>query len=170
MSHSISIRNGVLAALAAGSLLVAMPGAANSAVPTAGYYSGATLQPKLNAADPAEQPYAGSVDFKVLKYGTSNGPARKLLRVGATTQLRCASGEVKEDTFLAYIIVGGKIDRLGRFNYAYKGLTIKGRFTSRTSAKGTLSRTVGDCKVENVSWIAKRSTGGLPIPQVLPSS
>jgi hypothetical protein len=29
---------------------------------------------------------------------------------------------------------------------------------------GTLSRTLGDCKVENVSWTAKRSTGGIPIP------
>lgn len=169
MSHRI-IRNGVLAALAAGSLLVPMPGAANAAVPVAGYYSGATIQPKLNAADPAEQPYAGSVDFKVLKYSSSNRTARKLLRVGATTQLRCASGEVKEDTFLVYIIAGGKIDRLGRFNYAYKGLTIRGRFTSRTSAKGTLSRTVGDCKVEHVSWTAKRSAGGLPIPQAPPSA
>jgi hypothetical protein len=128
-----------------------MSAQAGAAVPRAGYYSGTTSQ-------------AGSVDFKVFKYGSFNGPVRKLLKVGATTQLQCASGEVKEDNFLVYIIVGGKIDGLGRFKYSYKGFTLKGRFTSKTSAKGTLSRTVGDCTAENVTWTAKRSTGGIPIP------
>ena len=170
MSHSISIRRGAMAALAAGALLAAMPGAAGAAVPLAGEYSGTTVQPKLNPADPAEQPQAGSVSFKVFKYGSFNGTVRKLLKVGASTKLRCASGEVKEDRYLAYIILGGKIDRLGRFSYAYRGFTIKGRFTSKTSAKGTLSRTIGDCKAENVSWTAKRGSGGIPIPQSSPAS
>lgn len=152
MSHRISIPRSVVAALVAASLLVALPGSAGAATPRQGYYSGPTAQ------------QAGLVDFKVFKYGSSTGTVRKLLKVGATTQLTCASGEVKEDRFLAYIILGGKIDRLGRFKYAYKGFTIKGRFTTRTSAKGTLSRTVGDCKAENVNWTAKRSTGGIPIP------
>ena len=152
MSHNISIRRGVVAALVAASLLVALPGAASAATPREGYYAGATAQ------------QGGAVDFKVFKYGSFDGPVRKILKVGATTQLTCASGEVKEDRYLGYIIVGGKIDSLGRFKYSYKGFTIKGRFTSRTSAKGTLSRTVGDCKAENISWTAKRSTGGIPIP------
>jgi hypothetical protein len=153
MSRSISIRRTAVAALVACSLLAAMMyTSAGAATPRGGYYSGATAQ------------QAGLVDFKVFKYGSSTGTVRKLLKVGATTQLTCPSGEVKQDRFLAYILLGGKIDRLGRFKYAYKGFTIKGRFTTRTSAKGTLSRTVGDCKAENVSWTAKRSTGGIPIP------
>jgi hypothetical protein len=151
MSLSISIPRTAVAALVAASLLVALPGSAGAAVPRAGYYSGTTAQQAV-------------VDFKVFKYGSFDGPVRKLLKVGATTQLTCASGEVKEDRYLAYIILGGKIDRLGRFKYSYKGFTIRGRFTSRTSAKGTLSRTVGDCKAENISWTATRTTGGIPLP------
>jgi hypothetical protein len=164
VSLSSPIRRIALAALLVCSLLAAMMSAsAGAATPREGYYSGPTSQ-EITAADPAAAPKAGSVDFKVFKYGSFNGTVRKLLKVGATTQLTCASGEVKEDRFLAYIILGGKIDGLGRFKYSYKGFTIKGRFTTRTSAKGTLSRTVGDCKAENVSWTAKRSTGGIPIP------
>ena len=151
MSHNISIRRGVVAALVAASLLVALPAAAGAALPREGYYSGTTAQ-------------QASVDFKVFKYGSFDGPVRKLLKVGATTQLTCASGEVKEDRYLAYIILGGKIDSLGRFKYSYKGFTIRGRFTTRTSARGTLTRTVGDCKAENVPWTAKRTTAGIPIP------
>jgi hypothetical protein len=154
MSLSISPRRGALAVLAAGSLLVAMPGAAGAAVPNSGYYNGTSLQ--------ADQT-PGTVGFKVFKYGSFNGTVRKVLSVSATTQLKCASGEVKEDRYLTYIIVGGQINKRGAFNYVGKGFTMKGRFTTRTSAKGTLSRTVGDCKAENVSWIAKRTTGGIPI-------
>ena len=164
MSHRLSVRRGAIAALVAGSMLAAMPGAAGAAVPVAGYYSGPTMQPKLDPADPAEQPYAGSVDFKVFKYGSSNGTVRKILKIGASTKLRCASGEVKEDRYLVYVIFGGNISKRGTFKYAGKGFSMKGRFTTRTSAQGTLSRSVGDCKVENVSWTAKRSTGGIPIP------
>ena len=152
-----SLRGATVAALVTGSLLAAMPGAASAAVPVAGYYSGPTTQP-------AEQPYTGSVDFKVFKYGSFSGPVRKILKIGATTQLRCASGEVKEDRYLVYVILGGKIDRRGNFKYTGNGFTMKGRFTTRTSATGTLSRTVGDCTAENVTWTAKRSTGGIPIP------
>jgi hypothetical protein len=158
MSHRISPRRGAVAALVAGSLLAAMPGAAGAAVPVAGYYSGVTAQ------NPAEQPYAGTVDFKVFKYGSFNGTVRKILKIGATTQLRCASGEVKEDRYLVYVIFGGNISKRGTFKYAGNGFTMKGRFSTRTSAQGTLSRTVGDCKAENVRWTAKRSTGGIPIP------
>jgi hypothetical protein len=164
MSHSISIGRTAVAELVAGSLLAApMSASAGAATPRQGYYSGPTSQ-QITPADPAEQPQAGSVNFKVFKYGSFSGTVRKVLKVGATTQLQCASGEVKEDRFLVYVIVGGKIDRLGRFKYAYKGFTIKGRFTTKTSAKVTLRRTVGDCKAENVSWTAKRTTGGIPIP------
>ena len=164
VSPSISIRRAAVAALLACSLLAAMMSAsAGAATPREGYYSGPTSQ-QITASDPAAAPKAGSVDFKVFKYGSFSGTVRKLLKVGATTQLTCASGEVKEDRFLVYILLGGKIDGLGRFKYSYKGFTIKGRFTTKTSAKGTLSRTVGDCKAENVSWTAKRSTGGIPIP------
>jgi hypothetical protein len=162
VSPSISISRIAVAALVACSLLAAvMSASAGAATPRAGYYAGPTSQ---QITTDAAAPKAGSVDFKVFKYGSFSGTVRKLLKVGATTQLTCASGEVKEDRFLVYIIMGGKIDSLGRFKYSYKGFTIKGRFTSRTSAKGTLSRVVGDCKAENVSWTAKRSTGGLPIP------
>jgi hypothetical protein len=151
MSHRLSLRRAAVAALVTGCTLAAMPGAAGAAVPLAGYYSGSTAQ-------------AGSVDFKVFKYGSFNGTVRKLLKIGATTQLTCASGEVKEDRYLVYVILGGKISKRGTFRYAGNGFAMKGRFTSRTSAEGTLSRTVGDCKAENVSWTAKRSTGGIPIP------
>ena len=78
-------------------------------------------------------------------------------------QLTCASGEVKEDTYSAYVILGGKINRFGRFKYAYRGFSIRGRFTARTSARGTLSWADGDCKAENVTWTAKR-TGSVPLP------
>ena len=156
MSHTISIRRIAVVAVVACSLLAAtMSASAGAATPRAGYYSGATSQP-ITSSDPAVAPKAGSVDFKVFKYGSFSGTVRKLLKVGATTQLTCPSGEVKEDRFLVYIIMGGKIDRYGRFRYSYKGFSIRGRFTSRTSARGTLSRTVGDCTATNVSWTAKR--------------
>jgi hypothetical protein len=163
VSQPISLRRAALGALLGGCLLAtALSASANAAIPRAGYYSGSTSQ--MIQSDPAAPAEAGSVDFKVMKYGSFNGTVRKFLKVGATTQLQCASGEVKQDYFSVYIIVGGKIDRYGRFRYAYKGFSFKGRFTSRTSAKGTLSRTVGDCTADNVTWTAKKSSGGLPIP------
>jgi hypothetical protein len=152
VSQPISLRRVALAALLAGCLLVtALSTSANAATPRAGYYSGTTSQ-------------AGQVDFKVMKYGSFNGTVRKFLKVGAKTQLTCPSGEVKEDYFSIYILMGGKIDRYGRFKYAYKGFSFTGRFTIRTTAKGTLSRTVGDCTAQGVTWTAKKSTGGLTIP------
>jgi hypothetical protein len=156
MSHRIPIRRTVVSALVAAALLAALvPSMAGAATPRAGYYNGTTLQ--------ADQT-PGTVGFKVFKYGSFNGTVRKVLSVSATTQLKCASGEVKEDRYLVYIIMGGQINRYGKFKYVGNGFTFRGRFTTRTSARGTLSRTVGDCKAENVSWTAKRSTGGLPIP------
>jgi hypothetical protein len=152
VSHRISLRRAAVSAVLAGSLLAALvPSMASAATPRAGYYSGPTSQ-------------AGEVDFKVMKYGSFNGTVRKFLKVGATTQLTCPSGEVKEDYFSVYIIMGGKIDRYGRFKYSYKGFSFKGRFTSKTSAKGTLSRTLGDCTAQNVTWTAKKTTGGIPLP------
>jgi hypothetical protein len=152
MPHRFSIRRTAVSAVLAVALLAALvPSMANAATPRAGYYSGATSQ-------------AGEVDFKVMKYGSFNGTVRKFLKVSATTQLTCPSGEVKEDYFSVYIIMGGKIDRYGRFKYSYKGFSFKGRFTSRTSAKGTLSRTVGDCTAQSVTWTAKKTSGGIPLP------
>ena len=163
MSHRISIRRAALAALLAGSLLAAMLSAsAGAATPRAGYYNGTTSQ--LNVADPGDEAEAGSIGFKVFKYGSFNGTVRKVLSVNAKTQLTCASGEVKQDSYLIYIITGGQINKYGKFRYTGNGFSIRGRFTTRTSATGTFSRTVGDCKTENVSWTAKRSTGGLPLP------
>jgi hypothetical protein len=153
MSHRFSTRRVLVSALLAASLAAALvPSMAGAATPRAGYYSGSTSQA------------GGSIDFKVMKYGSFNGTVRKFLKVDATTQLTCPSGEVKEDVFSVYIIAGGKIDRYGRFKYSYRGFSFKGRFTSRTSAKGTLSRTVGDCTAQNVTWSAKKTSGGLPIP------
>jgi hypothetical protein len=164
MSRSFSTRHAAVSALVAGALLTALvPATAGAATPRTGYYSGATSQ-MLTPTDPAAPAEAGSVGFRVMKYGSFNGTVRKFLKVGATTQLTCPSGEVKQDYFSVYILMGGKIDRLGRFRYSYKGFSFKGRFTSRTTAKGTLSRTVGDCTAQNISWTAKKTTGGLPIP------
>lgn len=155
MSHRISIRRAAVAALVAGSLLAAMMSAsASAAIPKAGYFAGTTVQ--------ADQT-PGTVGFKVFKYGSFNGTVRKVLSVNATTQLHCASGEVKEDRYLVYIILGGQINKYGKFKYVGNGFTIKGRFTTKTSAKGTLSRKVGDCAAD-VSWTANRRTGGIPIP------
>jgi hypothetical protein len=153
MPHRFCTPRALVSALMAAALLAALvPSMAGAATPRAGYYSGSTSQA------------GGSVDFKVMKYGSFNGTARKFLKVGATAQLTCASGEVKEEYFSVYIISGGKIDRYGRFKYSYRGFSFKGRFTSRTSAKGTLSWTVGDCTAQNVTWMAKKTSGGLPIP------
>ena len=164
MSHRISLRRAAVSAVLAGSLLAALvPSMAGAATPRAGYYSGATSQ-MITSTDPAEPAEAGSVDFKVMKYSSSGRTHRKFLKVGASTQLTCPSGEVKQDYFSVYIIMGGKIDGLGRFKYSYKGFSFKGRFTSRTSAKGTLSRTVGDCTAQNVTWTAKKTSGGIPLP------
>jgi hypothetical protein len=163
MSHRISLRRTAVAALLAGSLLAAMLSAsADAAKPRAGYYTGDTSQ--LNVADPGDEAEAGSIGFKVFKYGSFNGTVRKVLSVSAKAQLTCASGEVKQDRYLVYIIMGGKINKYGKFRYSGNGFSIRGRFVTRTTAKGTFSRTVGDCKAEGVSWTAKRSTGGLPIP------
>jgi hypothetical protein len=164
MPHRFSTRRALVSALLTASLLAALvPSMASAATPRAGYYSGTTSQ-MITPTDPAEPAEAGSVDFKVMKYGSFNGTVRKFLKVGATTQLQCPSGEVKQDYFSVYIIMGGKIDKLGRFRYSYKGFSFKGRFTSRTSAKGTLSRTVGDCTAQDVTWTAKKTTGGIPLP------
>ena len=161
MRLPLSARSGAIAAMAAVSLTAVGASGASAAVPVAGVFSGTTLQPKLNPADPAEHAYAGTIDFKVYKHKKS----RSFLHIGASSQLRCASGEVREDAYSVYVVLGGKISRTGRFAYEGKGFSMKGRFTSRTSAKGTFSRTVGDCKVENVSWTAKRGApAGLPIP------
>jgi hypothetical protein len=163
VSPGISIRRTAAVALVAGSLLAALvPAMADAALPRAGYFSGPTSQP--NVADPGDEAEAGSVGFKVFKYGSFNGTVRKVLSVSAKTLLTCASGEVKQDRYLVYIIMGGQINKYGKFKYAGSGFTIRGRFTSRTSATGTLSRTVGDCKAEGVTWTAKRTSGGIPIP------
>ena len=163
MSHRMPIRRAAASALVAGSLLAALvPSMAGAATPKAGYYNGTTSQ--LNVADPGDEAEAGSIGFKVFKYGSFNGTVRKVLSVSAKSQLTCASGEVKQDRYLVYIIMGGKINKYGKFRYTGNGFSIRGRFVTRTTAKGTFSRTVGDCKAEGVSWTAKRSTGGLPIP------
>jgi hypothetical protein len=163
MSHSISLRRTAVVAVLAAALLAALiPAMADAALPRAGYFSGPTSQP--NVADPGDEAEAGAIGFKVFKYGSFNGTVRKVLSVSAKTQLTCASGEVKQDRYLVYIIMGGQINKYGKFKYAGNGFTIRGRFTSRTSATGTLSRTVGDCKAEGVTWTAKRTSGGLPIP------
>jgi len=157
MSHRISIRRVAVSALLAGVLLAALvPSMAGAATPRAGYYNGTTAQ--------TAQGLDSSVGFKVFKYGSFNGTVRKVLSVSTKLQLTCASGEVKEDRYLVYIITGGQINKYGKFKWSGNGFSIRGRFTTRTSAKGTLSRTVGDCKAEGVTWTAKRSTGGLPIP------
>lgn len=164
MSRSLSVRRAAVSAVVAGALLAALvPSMAGAATPRAGYYSGDTSQ-TIAPSDPSEQAEPGSVGFKVFKYGSFNGTVRKVLSVSARIQLQCASGEVKEDRYLVYIIMGGQINRYGKFRYSGNGFSIRGRFITRTSAKGTLSRTVGDCKAEGVTWTAKRSTGGLPIP------
>jgi hypothetical protein len=89
---------------------------------------------------------------------------RNVSSVSVKSLLTCASGEVRQDRYLVYIIMGGKINRYGKFRYVGNGFTIRGKFTSKSTARGTFSRNVGDCKAENVTWTAKRSTGGLPIP------
>jgi hypothetical protein len=163
MSRSLSVRRLAVSALVAGALLaVLVPAMAGAATPRAGYFSGATSQ--LDVADPGDPAEAGSVGFKVFKYGSFNGTVRKVSSVSVKSRLTCANGEVKQDRYLVYIIMGGNINKYGNFKYAGTGFTIRGHFTSRGSAKGTLSRTVGDCKAEGISWTAQRSTGGLPIP------
>jgi hypothetical protein len=163
MSRSLSVRRVAVSALVAAALLAAVvPALAGAATPRAGYFSGPTSQ--LNVADPGDEAEAGSVGFKVFKYGSFSGTERKVLSVSAMTRLTCASGEVKQDRYLVYIIMGGQINKYGKFHYTGNGFSIRGRFITRTTARGTFSRTVGDCKAENVSWTAKRSTGGLPLP------
>ena len=164
MTRSLSPRRACLSALLAASLLAALvPSMAGAATPKAGYYSGDTSQ-TISPSDPSEQAEPGSVGFKVMKYGSFSGPVRKVLSVTVNSQLTCASGEVREDLYTVYIIMGGKINRYGKFRYAGNGFSMRGRFVTKTSARGSFSRTVGDCKAEGVSWTAKRSTGGLPIP------
>jgi hypothetical protein len=164
VSHRISLRRAVVSAGVAASLLAALvPSMAGAATPRAGYYSGDTSQ-TIAPSDPTQQAEPGSVGFKVFKYGSFSGPVRKVLSVTVNTQLTCASGEVREDLYTVYIIMGGKINKYGKFRYVGNGLSIRGRFGTKTSARGTFTRTVGDCKAENVSWSAKRKTGGLPIP------
>jgi hypothetical protein len=164
MSRSFSLRRAAVSALVAGSLLAALvPAMAGAATPKAGHYSGDTSQ-TIAPSDPSEQAEPGSVGFKVSKYSSSSGTERRVVSINATTQLQCASGEVQENSYLVYILLGGKINKYGKFRYVGNGFTIRGRFTTRTSARGTLSRTVGDCKAEGVTWTAKRSTGGFPIP------
>jgi hypothetical protein len=164
MSRSLSVRRTVVSALVAGSLLAALvPSMADAATPRAGYFSGNTSQ-TIAPSDPSELAEPGTVGFKVFKYGSFSGPVRKLSSVTVSSQLTCPSGEVKADLYTVFIVMGGKINRYGKFRYVGSGLTIRGKFVTKTSARGTFTRTVGDCKAEGVTWTAKRSTGGLPIP------
>jgi hypothetical protein len=129
MSHRISLRRAAVTALVAGSLLAALvPAMADAATPRAGYYNGTTAQ--------TDQGLDSSVGFKVFKYGSFNGTVRKVLSVSTKLQLTCASGEVKEDRNLVYIIMGGQINKYGRFKYVGNGFTFRGRFITRTSPAG----------------------------------
>ena len=142
MSHSISIRRGVDgSALAAGALGRRWDAgwSAGAAAPPAGEYSGTTVPAEAQSRRSRPRAAAGRLGQLqgLLSTGASpNGTVRKLLKVGAQHQsCACASGEVKEDRYLAYIILGGKIDRLGRFSYAYRGFTIKGPLHLEDDAK-----------------------------------
>jgi hypothetical protein len=133
-------RAGTALAVTAAFLLV--PGAAHAAQPKPGYYEG------------------DGVFFKIAKYGKRP----QLFRLSLSGTLTCADGTTRADTLDTILISGPKVSRAGRFRYAAPGVVFKGRFTSRSRASGTLSRTDGDCSASS-SWTATRKTAGEPVPQ-----
>jgi hypothetical protein len=132
----------LLPALAVTAALALIPASAQAAQPKAGYYEGE------------------GVFFKIAKF--SERP--QLFRLTLSEPLTCADGTTVPDTLDTIIILGPKVNRYGRFRYERPGTLFKGRFTSRTQATGTLSRTVGECTA-SMSWNATLRTTGVPIPQ-----
>ena len=131
-----------LAALAVLGALLTIPNAAQAAQPKQGYYEG------------------DGVFFKIEKFGKRP----QLFRLALSEPLTCADGTTRQDTLDKILILGPKVKRNGRFSYKATGVTFKGRFTSRTQARGTLARTDGDCSA-SLAWTASLQTGGTPIPQ-----
>jgi hypothetical protein len=133
-------RTGTALAVTAAVLLA--PGAAHGAQPKPGYYAGE------------------GVDFKIAKFGTRP----QLFRLSLSETLTCADGTTRADALDTILISGPKVSRAGRFKYAAPGVVFKGRFTSRSQASGTLSRTDGECSA-SLAWAASRKSGGEPLPQ-----
>ena len=129
-------------AVAVAAALLTAPSFADAAQPRRGYYEG------------------DGVFFKIEKFGTARP---QLFRLSLSETLTCADGTTRADAFDRILILGPKVSRTGRFKYEAPGVTLKGRFTTRTQAHGTLVRTDGDCSA-SLAWTASRQVGGAPLP------
>jgi hypothetical protein len=135
-----ALRRAVAAAtVIAFALLV--PTAAHAITPKQGYYEGE------------------HVFFKIEKFSARP----QLFRLSTSETMTCADGTTRADTMDTIIILGPKVRKSGRFKYEGTGVTFKGRFTSRTQAHGTLTRSEAGCTA-SLSWTASLKTGGVSVP------
>jgi hypothetical protein len=126
-------------------LVLVLPATAAAPVPKTGAWSGKTSQSR-------------AIEFKVFAKGT------KLKRLEFGVVGRCPSGQQTGGTISYPDPI--TISKKGKFRMGtYGGAVLKGRFTTKKKAKGTLEwrgaryPEVGDpepCSSGNVTWTAKR--------------
>lgn len=151
-----SLRGAV--ALLLGALLL-LPSAALAAKPKPGHYSGTTEQGEPIAFDvqkPRQDPFDPYIE------GTKRTKKRRVLNLEWAVDAPCESGSTVQ---AGGILPGSeKVSRKGKFSYAVSlAFTVeaKGKFTTKTKAKGTLRYTIftasnGYCDSGSVSWQARR--------------
>ena len=149
MHSRLTTRTLAIAGVLASTALV--PTAADAAQPKAGLYAGKTTQ------DAAVMPFTGSVKLKVVKLG-----GYRVAKVTARMKMNCQGDPARIETFrVAVPVDSGKVSGSGRFSYSVStsptsGFSIKGRFVSRTKARGTFARSDAStgCYIGGVKWSA----------------
>ena len=144
--------NAVRASVAA--LVAAAACAADAAVaaqPQAGAYAGATTQPET-------MPYKGRVRL----VSVDDGGAHRIAKITARMKLDCQGDPPAVETYKVTVPAPeGDVTGAGRFRYSIRttptsGFTIRGRFVTRTRARGTFgfSDAATGCYVGDVAWTA----------------
>jgi hypothetical protein len=123
----------LLAAAAVTAALAAAPGA-DAATPSAGVYAGSLP--------------TGKLAFKL------GALSRRVIRVTATAQLTCPDGRKITDSW-DDVVYGPKTDS-GSFVLQADGFLLRGRFTSKRTAVGTLDREKDGCTATGLKWKARR--------------
>jgi hypothetical protein len=149
MHSRLTTRTLAIAGILASTALV--PTAANAAQPKDGLYVGKTTQ------DAAVMPFAGKIKLKVVKSG-----GYRVAKFGVRTKMNCQGDPARIETFRVAVPIGsGKVSGSGRFSYSAStsptsGYSIKGRFVSRTKARGTfgLSDASSGCYTGTMKWSA----------------
>src|SRR5215203_5633244 len=121
----------ILAATAVACAAAAAP--ADAAQPHAGTYAGATTQPTT-------MPYTGKVKLATVR----EGDRYRIAKVTARMKLDCQGDPPGIETYTVTLpLPEGAVSGSGRFAYSVQttptsGFSIKGRFVTRTRARGSL--------------------------------